>query len=179
VLQDHPDTVVLALDEAHVWAQNTLHSGWSLVGQTPVITVESQRYRVVFYGALDLRTGEEHALMTERMNQATTATFLQYLLAQYPTQHLLLLWDQASWHGGQAVAALLAQHPRVEVYALPTACPELNPQEHVWAVMRREVPRAQPFAQRVVAYLACLRRTRFRPLLFEHYAPSILSILNE
>lgn len=177
LLQDDPDAVILASDEAHVWAQSAPYAVWSPMGQTPVMRVSPQRHRVVFYGALNLRTGEEHAIMTEKMNQKTTATFLDYLVALYPDRRLLLLVDRASWHKGKPVEQLLAQHPRLELFYLPTACPDLNPQEHVWAAVRRAVTSATSFPRLVDTFLATLRQTRFRPSLFEHYAPPILSCL--
>ncbi len=178
LLQDDPQAVILAGDEAHVWAQSTAHAVWSPVGQTPTVSVSPQRDRVVFYGALNLRTGEEHAIMTDKMNQKTTVTFLEYLLALYPQRRVLLIVDRASWHLGQPVKTLLAQQPRLELHYLPTACPELNPQEHVWSAVRRAVTTASSFPQLVDRFLATLRQTRFRPILFEHFAPPILSALN-
>jgi transposase len=177
LLQDAPDVVILASDEAHVWAQSAPYAVWSPVGETPVIRVSPQRDRVVFYGALNLRSGQEHAIMTEKMNQKTTATFLEYLLAHYPDRRLLLLVDRASWHQGKPVEAVLAQHPRLELFYLPTACPDLNPQEHVWAAVRRLVTTAASFLHLVTTFLTTLRHTCFRPILFEHYAPPILSFL--
>lgn len=178
LLQADPAAVMLAADEAHLWAQSTPHAVWSPIGQTPLLTVSPQRDRVVFYGALNLRTGQEHAIMTEKMNQPTTATFLEYLLALYPQHPILLVVDRASWHKGAPVEALLAQHPRLHLFYLPTACPDLNPQEHVWAAVRSAVTTAVTFAHLVTDFLTTLRQTRFRPTLFEHYAPPILSSLS-
>lgn len=177
VLQADPQAVMLAGDEAHVWAQSAPYAVWAPVGQTPVLTVSPQRDRVVFYGALNLRSGHEHAIMTDKMNQRTTATFLEYLLALYPDRRILLLVDRASWHQGKPVEALLAQHPRLELFYLPTACPDLNPQEHVWAAVRRLVTTATTFPRLVTHFLATLRSIQFHPTLFEHYAPPILSFL--
>jgi transposase len=177
VLQADPQAVILAGDEAHVWAQSAPYAVWAPVGQTPVLTVSPQRERVVFYGALNLSSGQEHAIMTDKMNQPTTATFLEYLLALYPERRILLLLDRASWHQGKPVQAVLAHHPRLELFYLPTACPDLNPQEHVWAAVRRLVTTATTFPRLVNTFLATLRATRFRPLLFDHYAPPILSFL--
>ena len=38
--------------------------------------------------------------MTDKLNQRTSATFLEYLLALYLHQRLLVLCDNASWHKG-------------------------------------------------------------------------------
>lgn len=181
VLQDDPQAVIIAWDEALLYAQDTPSAVWSPRGHTPVLTVTSQRCWVAFYGALNLRTGQEHALMTDKMNQRTSATFLEYLLDLYPDRLLLVITDNAAWHKGAPVQAVLDQHPRLTIVFLPPACPDLNPQEQVWAAARRSLRRTGltlPFALRATRFLLTLRATWFQPTLFDHYAPSILSVLN-
>jgi transposase len=178
LLQDDPRSVILAWDEAHVWAQWAPHRVWSPVGDTPNVSVWPQRDRVVFYGALNLRTGQEHALTTERMNQLTSAMFVQHLLDRYPDHPILLITDRASWHKGKPLQALLDANPRLHIFYLLPACPDLNPQEHVWSLVRRMVKPAATFSKLVTNFWLTLQRTWFRPILFEHYAPPILSFLS-
>jgi transposase len=59
------------------------------------------------------------------------------LLMLYP-QPILLLLDRASWHFGQ-VTDLIEHTDRLQVLYFPPACPELNPQEHVWERARDAV----------------------------------------
>ena len=180
LLQADPQAVILAWDEAWVYAQTAPNRVWSPVGQAPQVWVSSQRDCLAFYGALNLRTGQEHAIMTDKMNQRTSATFLEHLLTLYPDQQMLLICDNASWHNGAPLAQVLEQHPRLQLTFLPVACPELNPQEHVWASVRRTLERltpAQRFAQLAQAFLLTLRSTWVHPCLFEHYAPPTLSAL--
>ena len=73
------------------------------------------------------------------MNSEATADHLHAVLTAYPQGPLLLLWDRAKWHGGEAVRQVLAAHPRLEVMKLPVAAPDLNPQEQVWKATRRAV----------------------------------------
>ena len=63
-----------------------------------------------------------------------TANFLMILLMLYP-QPILLLLDRAPWHYGE-VTDLIARTDRLQVIYFPPACPDLNPQEHVWARAR-------------------------------------------
>ena len=180
LLQDDPAAVILAWDEAWVYAQAAPTVVWSPIGHPPVVAVSPQRDCLVFYGALDLRTGEEYAIMTDKMNQRTSATFLEAVVARFPGRRVLVIGDNASWHKGLPINRLLADHPCLSLFYLPVACPDLNPQEHVWAVVRRTVPpqvNSPRFADLAQAFLVTLRRTRLRPPLFEHYAPPILSVL--
>lgn len=70
------------------------------------------------------------------MNSQATARHLELILTTYPDRPLLLLWDRATWHGGEAVRSVLEANPRLQVIRFPTATPDLNPQEHVWKARR-------------------------------------------
>lgn len=137
--QSAPDTVILAEDEASLYLQATLMRVWSARGQTPVIKTSPNRDSTHFYGALDLQTGKETAMRSPIMNSFATALFLLKLLATYPTQPILLLWDRAPWHRGAAVRTILDENPRLEILSFPPASPDLNPQEHVWKATREAV----------------------------------------
>jgi transposase len=70
------------------------------------------------------------------MNAEVSALFLYKLAAAYPEQDILLLWDRAPWHQGTEIDAVLEAHPQLEILYLPTAAPDLNPQDHVWKSAR-------------------------------------------
>lgn len=139
IAQTAPDTVILAEDEASLYLQATTMRVWSPVGQTPSVRVDTQRDMVHFYGCLNLSTGEQTAMNAQTMNSDTTALFLAQVAQRYPDSSILLLWDRAKWHGGQAVREFLAAHPRLEVMNFPPSSPDLNPQEHVWKLTREKV----------------------------------------
>ncbi len=52
---------------------------------------------------------------------------------------LLLVWDRALWHRGEAIREVRAANPRLEIVPLPVAAPELNPQEQVRKATRAAV----------------------------------------
>lgn len=176
-LQDHPDGQVIALDEMSLYFQATTTRVWSPVGQTPLVRVSPQREHVHFCGALNLGTGHEIALPVLEQTSETSADFLRDLLLCYPTQPLLLLWDRATWHKGTAVKAVLDDTPRLETVFFPPACPDLNPQEHVWSQARAAVSHnhTRPdFASLKTAFLRFLSNTLFRFDWLTKYAPPIL-----
>ena len=129
-LQDHPNGVILALDEMSLYFQATLTRVWAPIGQTPIIHVHPQRECIHFYGALNLRDGREVALPALETTAEMSANFVMILLMLYP-QPILLLLDRAPWHLGE-LTTLLDQTDRLQVVYFPPACPQLNPQEHVW-----------------------------------------------
>ncbi len=144
-LQDYPDGIVLALDEMTLYFQATLTRVWSLIGQTPIVDVSPQRDHVHFYGALNLRDGREIALPTPEANSEITVNFLMILLMLYP-QPIVLLMDRAPWHLG-AARELIDQTDRLQVVYFPPACPDLNPQEHVWERARDAISHNHTYRQ--------------------------------
>ena len=94
------------------------------------------------------------------LNGATTVLFLLRLLAAYPTQPILLLWDRATWHRSQLVKSFLHDNLRLEILWLPPAAPDLNPQEHVWKATRvavshnHAVPKLDQLADTFEAHLS-------------------------
>lgn len=176
-LQDHPHGQVIAVDEMSLYLQATTTRLWAARGQTPIVRVSGQREHVHFYGALNVRTGHEFVLPRPEMTSAETADFVRNLLHCYPDQPLLLLWDRARWHKGQAVCALLTNHPHVETLFFPPASPDLNPQEHVWSLARANVSHNHTLPDLATlrdAFLRYLDTTPFRFRWLEKYAPPLL-----
>ncbi len=135
---------------------------WAPCGQTPVVLVDAQRDKVSFYGTLNLSTGRETVTEATKMNTHHTAEHLEQILAAYPQSPILLLWDRAPWHRGEAVRNVMDANPRLEVMYFPAAAPDLNPQEHVWKATRRAA--SHNHALRRLPELA----DRFRKHLAEH-----------
>lgn len=139
LVQEAPETVILAEDEASLYLQATLARVWAPRGRTPVVYASPCRRKTNFYGTLDLTTGEVITTRSDEMNAEATATHLRQVLEAVPDRPILLLWDRAPWHRGTAIRQLLSAHPRLEVMRFPVASPELNPQEQVWKATRQEV----------------------------------------
>ncbi len=157
--QDAPETVLLAEDEASLYLQATTMAVWGPRGQPLIVPCDPSRVKTNFYGTLNLHTGHEVVTQAETMNAEATATHLRAILAAHPDVPILLLWDRAPWHRGAAIREVLAANPRLEIIVLPTAAPDLNPQEHVWKATRRAVshnhtePQLPELAQRFEQHL--------------------------
>jgi transposase len=176
-LQDHPDGVVLALDEMSLYFQATLTRVWAPVGQTPIVAVHPQRDHVHFYGALNLCTGREIALPALEATSELTANFLMQLLLLYP-QPLFLLLDRAPWHYGE-VRTLIAETDRLQVMYFPPACPDLNPQEHVWARARDAISHNHTYRQfqpLIDAFETYLNETLFSTSFMDAFTPLGLGV---
>jgi len=176
-LQDYPDGMIVAMDEMSLYFQATLTHVWSPVGQTPLVRVAPQRDLVHFFGALNLRTGQEIALTLPQQTTETTVHFLRHVLDCLPQQRILLLLDRAPWHRGQALRDLLDQEPRLQLLYFPPACPDLNPQEHVWGQARDAVGHNHSmtdFGRLCRTFSRFLNQTLFDIEFLAKYAPVIL-----
>ena len=54
---------------------------------------------------------------------------------RYP--RVVIMVDNAPWHRGSLVTDVLQEFPYLEFYRLPSYCPDLNPIERVWKLLRR------------------------------------------
>jgi transposase len=56
-----------------------------------------------------------------------------------------LVIDNAPWHKGALITAVLTQGPHLEVYRLPSYAPQLQVIERFWRVLRRRAAHNRPF----------------------------------
>jgi len=177
VAQAAPNTVFLAGDEAGLYLQATTCHVWSPTGQAPVVRADPGRAKTNFYGTLNLQTGQEIAMRSDIMNAEVSAQHLELILETNPDTSILLFWDRAPWHRGKPIDKVLEEHPRLEIIFFPTASPDLNPQEHVWKAVRKEVShnhletKLPKLAER---FLNNLNSTTFNSSFLEKYGYSAI-----
>jgi transposase len=81
-------------------------------------------------------TGESK---TRRLQRAFAA-HLRRLGRRYPQDkhaRVVVLIDNAPWHGGEPVRKALAEYPQLERKRLPSYSPQLNVIERFWKLLRR------------------------------------------
>lgn len=175
-LQRFPKLVLLAMDQLTLYFQATTSRVWAPRGRTPIVQVTPRRHCIHFYGALDLRTGRDIAVPAPAQSGDITAAFLCLLLMLFPTQPILLLLDRAGWHFGPAIREILADNPRLELVYLPPACPDLNPQEHVWDQARDAIShnhRYRHFDLLVSDFETYLNETPVETNFMQKYGPPV------
>jgi transposase len=127
------DTVILCADEMILTAATTIQKVWLSQGEFPKVTCKTGgRKRRNVYGFLNLKNGDEHAFKTNLQNMHVTKDILKKVRQIYPTQKIVLYWDNAGWHRGSVVQEWINQDGNMQVIHFPTYAPELNPQEHAW-----------------------------------------------
>ena len=143
ILQAHwnnPNTMILCADEMVLTISSTLQKIWLPQGEyPPVIETTGTRKNKSFYGFLNLKTGKEHTFITEYQNMYITRDQLTKLREIYPTQYIVLIWDNAGWHRGLQVTEWIKRDENSESIYFPAYSPDLNPQEHVWKAGRKAI----------------------------------------
>lgn len=130
---------VLALeDESGFSLVSPLKRTWAPRGETPTVrTSISHHDRLNIIGALlALPNGQLFKLSLRSywhsLTGKETIEFLKQLL-RCTSGYIILVWDNHSIHKRKIVQEFLATHKRLIVYWFPTAAPELNPAEYIWA----------------------------------------------
>ncbi len=130
---------IFAADEMILSSTTTFQKIWLPAGEYPKIEATSTRENRAFYGFLNIKTGREHAFITEKQNMYITVDVLKQLRRNYPKSRLLLIWDNAGWHRGSAVQEFLKGDKNIDLIYFPAYAPEENPQEKVWKAARKNV----------------------------------------
>ena len=154
-----PGTVALCQDEMLLREFPPLRAAWALRGQQAVVPLSGSNARRVLFGVLNWQTGHVIQLVRPHNRTADFAAFLHHLRACYRRwRRLLVLLDRGPSHEAKAIAPL-AQALNIHFCWLPTACPELNPIEHLWRPLKQQVaanrcePTIDRLAQRAMDWL--------------------------
>lgn len=114
---------------------------WSPVGTPATLRHAFGRYEklsAISAVAVRLRRGRLEAelyfrlLPRKAVGGRDVADFLRQL-GRHAHGRVIVVWDNAGQHRGPALRTFLARRPRFEIVPLPPYCPELNPDEDVWA----------------------------------------------
>lgn len=116
-----------------------LRACWMKRGQQKRVSVPPDtHHRQTLYGAYNWTTDEVCTAFNERSDTTAFLAFLEQLLVHtYPTERIVLVMDNASYHKGAVARAFfsLVEH-RVVVIFLPAYCSHLNPIERFWRFLK-------------------------------------------
>lgn len=118
---------------------NVVHT-YAPKGKTPVLALfDTKGYQHVCIASSICATGDLFfSIRDSSFKGEGIVTYLKELLA-HTTQKILLIWDNASWHKSEETVAFLRskEGKRLWVARTPPYSPELNPDEFVWANLKR------------------------------------------
>lgn len=122
---------------------------WAPQGQTPIhrhrqgrrdkisvisgISLSPRRHRLSLY----------YLLFFDNIGQDEVCRFLREILRHLRGPVIALL-DNSSTHKGEPIEQLQRQHRRLQVEYFPSYAPELNPDEGVWSLAKRELANSCP-----------------------------------
>jgi transposase len=145
--------VLLSQDEARFSLIPTLRTTLGIKGHRPVVgNLDCHDYLYLF-GALNLVSGRVTTRLVERPTkskrqraakyrdlQEAFARHLRDIARAYPAERhgrVVIVVDKASWHTGAPITRVLADHPHLELYPLPSYSPKLQVIERFWKLLRR------------------------------------------
>lgn len=125
-------------DEMTLATQGTVGYTWARVGRTPATRIFGRYKGVKAFGAVAAQGVFRYRVQLDYFSQWSFRTFLAAFRAT-TDGYLLVIIDGAPYHKGAAVNDFVAD-PRneMELFHLPAYSPDLNPQEHVWKVFRKQ-----------------------------------------
>ena len=116
----------------------------------------------------------------DSIGQEEVVLFLQELLRHLRGPVIVLL-DNSSTHAGPPLAQLLRRHPRLHIEHFPSYSPDLNPDEGVWSLAKRDLANGCPLnvnqlMRSVIASVNKVRRSpkRLRGCILESDLPHFL-----
>lgn len=137
----------MVADETRITIEANPYYVWNIKGRTPIKKqkLEIHKGRTIF-GALSMKTGKI-IQYTSRHKKAIGAVSLLNGIKEFKDKYygqtnnkILLVWDNIACHKSQEVKQWLKENPgQIELDNFPPYSPEMNPIEHVWKVLKKEI----------------------------------------
>lgn len=133
------NALIFFADESGLRTDHHAGTTWAPVGRTPKIIATGKRESIGMLSAI-ATTGEIRFMTVERtVNGKIFIEFIQRIMVG-TDRNVHLIVDGVSYHTSNAVkAAVHAYDGRLTLHFLPPYSPQLNPDEQVWSIVKREV----------------------------------------
>jgi len=126
-------------DETGISNQEYYQRGFSPKGITPVMRVESKHERINMISAITGRGSLRFMIYDGAMNQKLLINFMKRLTKDVDRKVFLILDNLRVHHGKLAAAWLEKNKDRIEVFFIPPYSPEINPDEYLNHVLKKNV----------------------------------------
>ena len=123
---------------------------WAPEGQTPIHRHrQGRRDKISVISGISLspqrqQLGLYYLLFYDNIGQEEVCVFLRELLRHLRGPVIVLL-DNSSTHKGEPLQKLLHQHPRLSIEYFPSYAPQLNPDEGVCSLAKRQLANGRPY----------------------------------
>ena len=106
---------------------------WSKIGERTIIDNQQEFVNRYLYSAIDPINGDNfHIYGFNDVNTLNINIFLKELQKFYNDYHLIIVWDNASFHKSKKL-----ENQDLSIKFLPSYSPELNPVERFFQEMRK------------------------------------------
>jgi len=144
---ENEDIIVLVQDECHFLWKDALGYVWGKKSERIEVPIKNERERQTYFGCANLANGEAMVKKYSTGNGENAVLFLKEVLKKYQGKQVILLWDKATYHTGNAVKMFLKELNdglekkdwRLRLELLPVAAPEENPMETIWLKAKNRV----------------------------------------
>ncbi len=117
---------------------------WVPIGEQAQVPILGQhRAKRILTGVLNIQSGTYFQYFSETYTQDTFQTILRLMRQHWRGWNLVLFLDKNSAQRAQS-SRRLARHLHIDLRCLPTACPELNPVDHLWRHLKRDILANEP-----------------------------------
>jgi len=159
------------VDEAGIRSDYHTGTTWAPVGQTPVVRVTGRRFSLNMISAVGPQGEFRFMVHQGSVTAKVFRTFLQRLLvgAQGP---VFVVVDGHPIHKSRLVRDFVeSTNGRLRLFFLPPYSPHLNPDEQVWAHVKRDVSKraVESFEQMKALAMGALRRIQKTPELVRSF----------
>jgi len=121
-----------------------LRAMWAPMGeQAKVPIVGRHRDKRILTGVLNIQTGTYFQYFSETYTQDTFHTILRLIRRHWRGWNIVLFLDKNSAQWAHS-SRRWARHLNIELRWLPKACPELNPVDHLWRHLKRDILANEP-----------------------------------
>ena len=143
-LLSDPQWEVLAADESRLIWEAIIRRAWLPKGEKTILRVIHSKQYQNFFGCLNLKTGQPHLYEVPWQKTKEIIKVLKLIKRDYPTRHLCLVWDNASFHRSRELKAKLKTSLKAfYLLNLPPYAPDTNPQEHIWKYAKDRISNQQ------------------------------------
>lgn len=121
---------------------------WAPRGRTPVLRQRYRGHKISVISAIPVspkrrRLGLYYQLWFDNIGQLEVGAFPRHP-PRHPRGPVIVLLDNSNTHKGEPPRELLGRHRRLRIEYFPSYAPELNPDEGVWSLAKRDLANSQP-----------------------------------
>jgi len=126
-------------DETGCYNESNYVKGYAPIGKTPVLLVGNEKIKVNMISSITNQGRLRYMFYHDRMNGKKLITFMKRLIKD-SQRKIFFIIDNLPAHHAKTVNDWVAEHiDEIEVFYLPSYCPEYNPDEYLNGNLKREL----------------------------------------